>query len=419
MEAQMPGKKSLRYPPFFPPTGDPIDNIVAAGLNIDAYHGLNRFSREVARVLGVSGDSTQDQINLNRSKLALEKQQAVTAKVKVLSEMEVQMYNLKLQEKELAIQEKKRLLDSAEAERAQLALPEAEMVVDGALAIPQERGGIVLPDGSEPEGYQDWLDSLGYGKVTVILGRRGAGKTSLGARIAEFVSATHGMSIYWVGLPEQARNLLPHWVKLVNTPDQYPANSVILADEAGLRYASLAFNTRENQLLRSLLMVTRHRSSSLIFCTQSSRDVEYSIIRQADCIAFKQPGLHQPDSERPDLRSMARKAAEVFQKIPKERRPASALIFDDLFSGLITTTLPSFWSDELSHVYQHVDLGQIEGQAKRAKELDQVVKEETKLLSADSLDADILRLRQEGNGIEKIAKILDCSVHRVRKCLNI
>jgi hypothetical protein len=86
---------------------------------------------------------------------------------------------------------------------------------------------------------------------------------------------------------------------------------------------------------------------------------------------------------------------------------------------LITTTLPSFWSDELSHVYQHVDLGQIEGQAKRAKELDQVVKEETKLLSADSLDADILRLRQEGNGVEKIAKILGCSVHRVRKCLNI
>ena len=65
-----------------------------------------------------------------------------------------------------------------------------------------------------------------------------------------------------------------------------------------------------------------------------------------------------------------------------------------------------------------MDLRQIEGQAKRAKELNQVVMEETKLLSADSLDADILRLRQERNGIEKIAKMLGCSVHRVRKCLN-
>ena len=65
-----------------------------------------------------------------------------------------------------------------------------------------------------------------------------------------------------------------------------------------------------------------------------------------------------------------------------------------------------------------MDLGQIEGQAKRAKELEQVVREETKLLNADSLDSDILRLRQEGNGVEKISKILGCSVHRVRKCLN-
>ena len=96
----MTKKKSIhsRVPNFFTPPGshDPIGNIIAAGLNIATSHGLNRFSREVARVLGVSGDSVQDQINLNRSRLALEKQQADTAKVKVLSEMEVQMYTLKL-----------------------------------------------------------------------------------------------------------------------------------------------------------------------------------------------------------------------------------------------------------------------------------------------------------------------------------
>ena len=65
-------------------------------------------------------------------------------------------------------------------------------------------------------------------------------------------------------------------------------------------------------------LVTRHRQASLIFAVRSSRDVEYSVIRQVDCIAFKQPGLHQPDSERPDLRPLAREAAEVFWKIPKE-----------------------------------------------------------------------------------------------------
>lgn len=402
-----------------PSPTSPIDSIIAAGLDIAVNHGLNRFSHEMAKLVGVSGTSIHDQIALNRSKLSLEKQEAETVKVKALSEMEVKMYSLKLEEKEISIQEKKQLLESAESERSQLALPEAEMVVEGALTIPQDRGGIVVPDDSEPEGYQDWLDSLAYGKVIPILGRRGSGKTALAARIAEFISTTQGMGIYWLGLPEAARNLLPQWVKLVNSPEQCPPCSVILADEAGLRYASLAFNTKENQILRSLLMITRHRHSSLIFAVQSSRDLEYSIIRQADTIIFKEPGFHQPDSERPDLRSMARKAAEVFQKIPKEKRVASALVFDDLFTGVIVTTLPSFWSDDLSHVYRYVDLGQIESHAKRSKELEQVVREETVLLNADSLDSEILKLRQEDHGIEKISKLLECSVYRVRKCLNI
>ena len=370
-------------------------------------------------LLGVGGISIADQIDLNRSQLLLEKQQADTAKAKAISEMEIRMFALKLEDKEIAVQEKRRKIESAEEEKASLDLPEAETVIDGALAIPQDTGGIVLPDESEPEGYQDWLDSLSDGKVILILGRRGAGKTSLGGRIAEYISATYGMSIYWVGLPEAAKDLLPHWIKLVNSPDQCPPNSIILADEAGLRYASLAFNTKENKLLRSLLMIARHRHSSLIFAVQSSRDLENSVIRQSDTFIFKQPGFHQPDSERPDLRVMARKAAEIFQRIPREKQMASALVFDDLFTGVITTTLPSFWSDSLSHIYRYVDLGQIEIQGKRATELEQVVREETKLLNTNSLDVEILKLRQEGYGIEKISKMLNITVHRVRKCLKV
>jgi len=94
-------------------------------------------------------------------------------------------------------------------------------------------------------------------------------------------------------------------------------------------------------------------------------------------------------------------------------------VFDDTFEGVITTTVPSFWSPELSHVYRHVDLAQVETKAKRHKELEQVVTEETKLLNADSLDKKIMELRQQGHGIEKIAKTLGCGVWRVRKCLGI
>jgi hypothetical protein len=59
----------------------------------------------------------------------------------------------------------------------------------------------------------------------------------------------------------------------------------------------------------------------------------------------------------------------------------------------------------------------LEARGKRARELDQVVREETKMLETDLLDSQILKLRSEGLGIEKIAKILGCKVYRVRKCL--
>ena len=381
-------------------------NIAVKAINTVASHGLTRLSQEAAKICGVDGHSPREQMALNRARLQMEKQ-----------EMENRMYAFKLEEKEMSIEEKRRILDEAKAEKAELDLPEAEMVIDGALTIPQDKGGIVFPD--EPEGYQEWLDSLPYGKVILILGRRGSGKTALAARISEFISATYGLAVYWIGLPSaEGHALLPRWIKLVNSPEQCPPGSVILADEAGLRYASLAFNTRENQLLRSLLMITRHRNSSLVFAVQSSRDLENSVIRQADTIVFKEPGFHQPVTERRDLQPMAKKAAEVFQRIPKDKRAASAMVFDDMFTGLISTTLPSFWSNELSHVYQYVDLGQLEARGKRAGELDRVVREGTKMLEADSLDSQILKLRSEGLGVEKIAKILGCKVYGVRKCLD-
>jgi len=393
-----------------------IGNIAARAINTVADQGLNKLSREAGKFFGVSGASIRDQIALDRSKLQLEKQQAETVRIKAVSAMEIEMFRIKLEDKEITIQEKRRMLEEAENEKAQLDLPEAGIVIDGALTIPQDRGGIVFPD--EPEGYQEWLDSLSGGKVILVLGKRGSGKTALAARIAEFISATYGLAIYWVGLPAAARNLLPSWVKLVNDPGQVPSGSVVLADEAGLRYASLSFNSKDNKLLRAQLMIARHNYTSLIFAIQSSRDLEASIVRQADSVIFKRPGFNQPETERLNIRPMAREAAQIFQKIPKEKMEASAMVFDDLFSGVITTTVPSYWSDNLSHVYRHIDLNQLESRRDRAGELDQVVRGQTKLLEADSLDSQILKLRQEGHGIDKISKLLNCSQHRVRKCLS-
>jgi DNA replication protein DnaC len=88
-------------------------------------------------------------------------------------------------------------------------------VVSGALEVTADTEG--LSGSSESADYSLWLDSLDGGKVILILGRRGSGKTALVAKIAEFMMARDKMPVYWVGLPEQARRLLPHWITLVHS----------------------------------------------------------------------------------------------------------------------------------------------------------------------------------------------------------
>lgn len=403
---------------FFTPPGahNPLGNIIAEGANIVVRHGLTRLSCEAARLLGVSGTSTKNQIDLNRSQMQLEKQKADLYRAQILSEKQLRMFDLKIQEKEIDIEKRRRLLENIIAQKTQLGIPITAEVVEGALEVMAVADGF---NGSseQSEGYVSWLESFEGGKVIVIIGRRGSGKTALAAKIGEYMMATHKMPIYWIGLPAQARSLLPNWIRLVDSPDKCPVGCFMIIDEAGIQYLSLAFSTDRNRLLRALLMVCRQRHSSLVFAVQSSRDMEYSIVRQADTIIFKEPGLHQPDSERPDIRPLAKKAALAFNEIPRGKKREAAFVFDDDFQGLITSTVPSFWSEELSHVYAHFDLTAMEYQVQRDIELQQTAVKETKLLNAASEDKEILELRQQGYGTKRIAKTLGCTEWRVRKCL--
>jgi len=268
------------------------------------------------------------------------------------------------------------------------------------------------------KAYLKWLESFdGGGKIVMILGRRDSGKSALAGKLAEYLFATFGVPIYWLALPPAAANLLPNWVHLVDSPEQCPDGAFVICDEAGLSYLSLAFNTDRNRLLRAFLMICRHRRVSLVFCCQSSRDAEYSICRQADTLIFKEPGLYQADSERPDLRKRVRLATEMFQQMPEEERKSAAVVFDNLFHGVLRSSLPSFWSSDLSHIYRSFDFPAMKLQVERRYELKEVVKAETKLLDAANFDRQVLELRRHDMGIDAIRKALGCSQYKVREAL--
>ena len=435
----MPRKKKGSYhgPEIFPvsPSNDPITNLLSEAGNVLAGHTLHRLSLDAAKNLGLNGTSQEQQMKLDRSSLSVEKMKLEIAQVqrKEAEALErAENLRLKRQKQELENEKRLRLLDlqiqkrEHELERTEqrIAAQNAEYVpnikvepIPGALEVCAISDGLSSM-AEQVESYMEWIYSLREGKVSLILGKRGSGKTALIAKIGEFLMAVYAIPTYWIGAPETARQLVPNWIRLVDTPENCPPNSFLMCDEAGINYLSLLFNTSENRFIRRLLMIARQKHISLAFATQSARDVDFAIVRQADSIIFKEPGLHQPDSERPDIKAKAKKAALAFKEIPKEERIGAAYVFDDDFEGMIQCRLPSFWTEDLSHIYAQLDLSQIENRPRGGEYLDRSTGNGPMYLGNASLEQSILDLRRQDYGIERIAKSLGCSTWNVRKCLS-
>jgi energy-coupling factor transporter ATP-binding protein EcfA2 len=427
------------YQDFFcrPQACDPVANVLAEAGNVLVSHGLQKLGQSLSDRLGLS--DPYEQIKLNRSLLQLREIEARIARAEqreaaertraeelrlrqqkqdLLNEKQARFYDLKIQEKELEIERAKQSVETAVGQRTEIDLHIRTEPISGALELTANPEGLT-GDKEQQQAYKEWLDSFEEGKVVLILGKRGSGKSALAAKIAEYMMGVHRMATYWIGLPDKAQELLPHWIKIVDDPGKCPMSSFLLCDEAGVNYLSLLFNTSQNRFMRRLLMIARQRRISLAFATQSSRDVDWSIVRQADSIIFKEPGLNQPDSERPDIKRKAVKATLAFKEIPDAEKVEAAYVFDDSFEGIIKSTLPGFWTEDLSHIYAHLDLGQLEREGKNRHELDKTISADTKQLADAALDRQILELRKQDMGIQKIAKTLGVSVWRVRKCLKV
>lgn len=401
---------------FTPPgSGDPWGNLLAGMGNIAADYAFMRFSKSMAQLFGSSGTSVQEQIALNLSKANLEKQEAELVKVKALSERQIRLLDIRIVQKELEVERGRQALETAQTQAAQLQLPVSTEVISGALEVTADPRGLTGAS-EQSDGYIRFLDGFQEGKVVIICGKRGSGKSALAAKMGEYMTATFQMPVYWIGLPDQAKELIPSYIKIVDDPHKCPVNSFIICDEAGINFLSLLFNTSRNRFLRALLMVCRQRHCSLVFAVQSTTDMDVSIVRQADCLIFKQPGLHQPETERSNIRPRAKQAALAFSAMTKEEALESAYVFDDDFEGIIKFIPPIFWSEKLSHIYAHLDLEAIEREVVKRVEIQKTVADESHQISEASLDSWILELRKD-HGIDAITRIVGCSQHRVRKSL--
>ncbi len=225
-----------------------------------------------------------------------------------------------------------RLKGTIQKRKALSARPKVTPVYQALIEVKKKRGNLAL--------FEKILYSPG--RIGIILGARGSGKSALGMRIAENVQAKTSKDIYAMGFAEEK---LPYWIQGITTIDAITNDSCIIIDESGINFSSRSSMSSANKLLTDLLLIARHKNVSIVFITQNSSNIEINTLRQADYLLLKPSSLLQNDFER-------KKIKEIYQSIEHDFEGIQDIgvtyVYADAYLGFVKNSLPSFWSEGLS-----------------------------------------------------------------------
>jgi hypothetical protein len=238
-----------------------------------------------------------------------------------------------------------------------------------------------LPDLNTIEAGK-WLKLIQHPSIVIILGKRGSGKSALGYRLLEHLRWT--ASVYVIGLPGDARKYLPEWVRIAVSLEDVPPNSIALVDEGYLSYHARRSMAATSVEMSQILNLSRQRQQTLIFVSQEARQIDRNIASSANVVVFKDLGILQLEFDRRELNSIATKAKEAFSTIIAGDKRKQAYVYapDSDFMGLVENSLPTFWTDRLSHIFAVG--GEVTARAPKKTPLDRKV-ERAKQLKAQGL----------------------------------
>lgn len=189
-----------------------------------------------------------------------------------------------------------------------------------------------------------------------IYGEIGSGKTALAFYLVERFSRKYGLTPAIVNFPLEKRNLLPSNFILPESIEECFGleGAILLIDEAGLQFP--IESRKAHQFMINLLSLPRHRNQ-IIFLTYHYPRLEFGryIPHHAGLLVKRPPYLSvEYGSKRPNdlLSQILRKANERFSEITEDHRKYTYVIAPRLrWEGMLTSPLPSFWSEELSRAW--------------------------------------------------------------------
>ena len=259
-----------------------------------------------------------------------------------------------------------------------------------------------------PPSDTKWLDLIPHPSITLILGKRGSGKSALGWRILEL--SRNRAKPFVVGLPEASKSLPPEWIGYADRIEDVPDGATILMDESYLQFNARSSMSEAGRSIGSMVNLSRQKSQSLIFITQESRQLDINAISQADCVVIKELTELSREFERKELRRLTDKARDEFS-IAAGNKQRLSWVYSEAAGGevgLVENELPSFWRPAFSKAFSAITPNRSSGGRSR----------QGKRTSRAELEIQAKSLHDQGVSYAQIGKILGVSKTRAYELVN-
>lgn len=205
--------------------------------------------------------------------------------------------------------------------------------------------------------------ALPFPGLVLVMGDRRMGKTAIAHEGANVMHKRRGLPavVHIPNVPESIKKkiakLLPPWMHLVTSRNQWPKDCIVIYDEAAQSAHARRSQSGQAVELDDLIGISGQRNQLIFFISHHSRKLDVNVVTEVNRIMWKKPTYAHQLFERDEVHDFSMRAYEFFRNIKGEvarKRATLVLDFDEFSLYQVNNSLPPWWSDDLSRLFQDV-----------------------------------------------------------------
>lgn len=213
-----------------------------------------------------------------------------------------------------------------------------------------------------PPEHTTLLRAFPRAGVVLIMGSKGSGKSALAHDTAERLHTKGNIPavLHLPTLPkpkqQSIQSLLPTWMKVVTSTEQWPKGGTVIYDEASQSAHARRTQSSDAVELDNLMGISRQRGQLILFVSHHSHKLDVNVVRDCDRVIWKRPTYAHWLFERDELTDFVLKALDFFQAMKESQALKSCMMMDfhNLTFEEFKNGLPTYWSERLSHLFEDI-----------------------------------------------------------------